>query len=66
MEKVSIEFSDEEIIEIEKYRIGNEPFEATIRRIVLAHISEIAKQRWTSNLDEIFDEFNETIEKLAE
>ncbi|MHA2028885.1 MAG: hypothetical protein ACXAC2_20135 [Candidatus Kariarchaeaceae archaeon] len=66
MEKVSIEFSEEEINRIQKFRIGNEPFEAIIRRLVLTHVSEIPKEIWSNNLDKIFDEFEETFQKLAE
>ncbi|MFV2016864.1 MAG: hypothetical protein ACC656_15645 [Candidatus Heimdallarchaeota archaeon] len=66
MEKISIEFSEDEISKIEKFRIGNESFETTIRRLVLTHISEIPKEIWSNNLDNIFDEFEETFQKLAE
>lgn len=66
MEKVSIEFSDDEITKIEKFRLENETLESTVRRLVLSHLSEISNEEWVKNQDEIFNEFEETFQKLAE
>lgn len=66
MEKVSIEFSEDEMLKIEKFKLENEPFESTVKRLVLSHRSEIPKEMWSNNMDKIFDEFEETFQKLAE
>lgn len=66
MEKVSIEFSDDEINKIEKFRREDETFDSTVKRLVLTHISEIPNKIWSNNEDEIFNEFEETFQKLAE
>ena len=66
MEKVSIEFSVEELENINKHRLENETIEAAVRRLLLSHISEIPDNIWTSHTHSVFDEFEETFQKLAE
>jgi len=66
MEKVSIEFSVEELEKINKHRLENETIEAAVRRLLLSHISEIPDNIWSSHTQSVFDEFEETFQKLAE
>lgn len=66
MEKIQIEFSKEELEKIKKFKLKNEEFEDTVKRIVLTHSLNIENELWSKNIDEIFDEFEDTFQKLAE
>lgn len=66
MEKVSIEFSEDELEQINQFKKEKESLESALKRMILTHISEIPKSLWTANIDPIFNEFDETFQILAE
>ena len=66
MEKFSIEFSKEEIKMIKRFILKGESFESAIKRLTLSYIPNISRNEWSENIDKIFDEFDETFQKLAE
>ncbi|MCE7736538.1 MAG: hypothetical protein GPJ54_16775 [Candidatus Heimdallarchaeota archaeon] len=66
MEKVSIQFSADEVIKIERFRLENETLESAVKRLILAYISGIPNKVWSNNEDDIFNEFEETFQKLGE
>lgn len=66
MEKFSIEFSKKEIQKIKRFIHKDESFESAIKRLTLSYIPDITRNEWSDNIDKIFDEFEETFQKLAE
>jgi hypothetical protein len=66
MEIVSIEFFERELELIKSHELKNETISETIKGLISQLLNEIPNNVWKFAVDEIFEEFDETFQKLAE
>ena len=66
MEHVTLDFTEEELKIIKRLQKPGELINDTIKRLVMQVSSTINDKEWNNNTKEIFDEFEETFQKLAE
>lgn len=66
MEKISIEFSEQELKRLLEFQSKDESLESMIKRLLLTYVPDIPPNEWTNHLDKMFVEYEETFEKLAE